>query len=172
MNEHLTLHCQQCGKNFVQRSHRQGATERLLSLVYVYPFRCQVCGHRFKAFRPRVRYAKDLIDRRQYARLSTHVPTTFTELVTSGEYGIGRGVVRDLSLRGCHLQTVVELSEGTLLSLELQTVDNTPAIAVAASIVRSVGPTGVGLEFLRLDKPAQERLSQFVPQLLTEAARR
>ena len=77
-------------------------------------------------------------------------------------------MVTDIALGGCYLQTVVQLSEGTLLSLELQTAENAPAIAVEAAIVRSVRPTSVGLEFLRLNGPAQERLSQFVYQLFTE----
>jgi len=51
------LHCPQCGTHFVRRSHRQGITERLWSLVAVYPFRCQVCAHRFKARQSRGRAA-------------------------------------------------------------------------------------------------------------------
>ena len=168
MHESLALHCPRCGKSFVRRSHRQGVIERLVSLVYVYPFRCQVCAYRFKLFQFGVRYAKHLIDRRQYERLPTHVPVMFAESVTPGEERRGKGVVTDIALGGCHLQTVVQLSEGTLLSLELQTAENAPAIAVEAAIVRSVRPTSVGLEFLRLNGSAQERLSQFVYQLLTE----
>ena len=74
----------------------------------------------------------------------------------------------ELSLRGCYLQTVVRLCEGTLLSLELQTAQSTPTIAVAAAIVRTVRPTGVGLEFMRLREPEQARINQFIHQLLIE----
>ena len=77
-------------------------------------------------------------------------------------------MVSDLSLRGCYLQTAVPSSEGTLLSLELQTGENTPTIPVEAAIVRAVRPTGVGLEFLHLDEAAQEHLSRLVRHLLTE----
>jgi len=66
------------------------------------------------------------------------------------------------------MQTVVQLSQGTLVSLELQIEQHLPAIAVEAAIVRVVRPTGVGLEFLRLSRPEQERFSQFIRQLLVE----
>lgn len=164
---HHALPCPRCGTHFVRRSHRQGLTERLLSLFSIYPFRCQVCGHRFKARQSRIHASQHPLDQRQYERLSTHVPTTFVESAKPGEYRTG-GVVSDLSLGGCYLQTAVPASEGTLLSLELQTGENTPAIPVEAAIVRAVRPTGVGLEFLHLDEAAQERLSQLVRQLLSE----
>ena len=70
-----------------------------------------------------------------------------------------------ISLSGCYMQTVVQLSQGTLVSLELQTEQHIPAIAVEAAIVRIVRPTGVGLEFLRMSEPEQERFSQFIRQL-------
>jgi hypothetical protein len=78
------------------------------------------------------------------------------------------GVVSDVSLGGCYLQTAIPTSEGTLLSLELQTGAHTPAIPVEAAIVRTARPGGVGLEFLHLDEAAQARLSQLVRQLLNE----
>jgi c-di-GMP-binding flagellar brake protein YcgR len=108
------------------------------------------------------------VDRRQFARLSTKLPTTFAEDIKPGEQRAGEGVVTDLSLGGCYLQTVVQLSKGTLLSLELQTEQYTSPIAVEAAIVRIVRPTGVGLEFLRLSESEQERLSQFLQQSLPE----
>jgi predicted HAD superfamily Cof-like phosphohydrolase len=167
MREIIALQCQRCGKNFVRRSHRKGLKERLLSLVYIYPFRCHVCGHRFRAFRFRVRYDKHLIDRRRYERVPTRAPTTFTESVKPGEYRVGQGLVTDLSLGGCYLQTSARLCEGALVALELQVVDQSPALAVEAAIVRSVRPSGVGLEFLRVSEPEHERLSQFLRQRLT-----
>jgi predicted HAD superfamily Cof-like phosphohydrolase len=166
MRESLRVRCPRCGKSFVRRSRRQGLKERLLSLMYLYPFRCQVCAHRFRAFQFRSRYVKRTVDRRQYARLSTRIPTTFIEDMKPDEQRTGAGVVTDISLGGCYLQTVVQLSQGALVSLELQTEQCPPAIAVEAAIVRIVRPTGVGLEFLRLSEPEHERFSQFLHQLL------
>jgi len=166
MCKSLRVRCPRCGKSFVRRSHRQGLKERLLSLVSLYPFRCQVCANRFRAFQFRARYVKRTVDRRQYVRLATRIPTMFAEDIKPGEQRVGEGVVTDISLGGCYLQTFVQLSQGTLVSLELQTEQHTPAIAVEAAIVRIVRPAGVGLEFLRLSEPEHERFSQFIRQLL------
>ena len=166
MPESLTMRCPRCGKSFVRRSHRKGLKERLLSLVYLYPFRCQVCANRFRAFQFRSQYVKRTINRHQDAWLSTWIPTTFAEDVKPGEHRVGGGVVTDISLGNCYMQTAVQLSQGTLVSLELQTEQHAPAIAVEAAIVRIIRPTGVGLEFLRLSEPEHERFSQFIRQLL------
>jgi hypothetical protein len=85
-----------------------------------------------------------------------------------GEQRTGAGVVTDISLGGCYLQTAVQLSQGALVSLELQTEPCTPAIVVEAAIARIIRPTGVGLDFLRLSEPEHERFSQFLHQLLVE----
>jgi hypothetical protein len=66
------------------------------------------------------------------------------------------------------MQTAMQLSQETLVSLELQPAHPTPALAVEAALVRIVRPTGVGLEFLRMSGPEQERFSQFIRQLLLE----
>jgi hypothetical protein len=48
MNKFISefLLCPRCASSAVQRSHRRGI-ERLLSLLAVYPFRCQACHSRF-----------------------------------------------------------------------------------------------------------------------------
>ena len=50
--------CPRCGGAEVRRAPRLGMTERLLSLVYVYPFRCARCLHRFRVMRWGTRYFK------------------------------------------------------------------------------------------------------------------
>ena len=168
MRESLPIRCPRCGKSFVRRSQRQGLQERLLSLVYLYPFRCQVCANRFRAFRFRSRYVKRVVDRHQDVWLSTWIPATVAENVQSGVCRIGEGVITEIALGGCYMQTVVQLSQGTLVSLELQPAQHTPAIVVEAALVRIVRPTGVGLEFLRMSESEQERFDQFLCQLLLE----
>ena len=168
MRQSLPIRCPRCGKSFVRRSQRQGLQERLLSLVYLYPFRCQVCAKRFRVFRFRSQYVKRMVDRRQDAWLSAWIPTTVVEDVKPGAQRVGEGVITEISLGGCYMQTVMPLSQGTLVSLELQPEQSTPAIAVEAALVRIVRPTGAGLEFLRMSRPEQERFSQFIRQLLLE----
>jgi ribosomal protein L37AE/L43A len=42
--------CPQCGRTLVRRSRRRGLRERLWSALRVYPWRCEHCNHRFRAF--------------------------------------------------------------------------------------------------------------------------
>ena len=44
------LKCPNCARDFVRRVSRTGVVERLLSVFYVYPFKCQLCGYRFRFF--------------------------------------------------------------------------------------------------------------------------
>jgi len=37
--------------------------EYLLSIAYIYPFRCQVCFHRFRTFQWGVRYVKQAVQK-------------------------------------------------------------------------------------------------------------
>jgi hypothetical protein len=48
--------CPACGDMPARRSHRSGPAEKLLSALYVYPFRCRLCGHRFFALQWGIRY--------------------------------------------------------------------------------------------------------------------
>ena len=48
--------CPACHADAVRRSGRQGVLERLLSVVYIYPFRCTRCGQRVRAMQWGARY--------------------------------------------------------------------------------------------------------------------
>jgi hypothetical protein len=55
--------CPKCSSGYVKRVSRIGP-ERLISLFYIYPFRCQPCGHRFRLFQWGVTYTRTELDRR------------------------------------------------------------------------------------------------------------
>jgi hypothetical protein len=141
---------------------RSGPGEWLLSAVYVYPFRCQLCAHRFFRIEPGKRYNEATVDKRQYERVSARFPATFV-----GEQASGAGTVTRLSLGGCEVESSVKMMEGMMFHLRLQPADISPAIAVETAIVRSVRPPAVGLEFLRTSSSEQFRLIQYVAGLLT-----
>lgn len=55
------LQCPKCRNSGVRRSPRKSAIEYVLSLAYVYPFRCDFCGQRFKKIQWGRRYrVKDM----------------------------------------------------------------------------------------------------------------
>jgi PilZ domain-containing protein len=156
------IQCPKCGKDFIRRTLRHGVHEYLLSLVYVYPYRCQLCAHRFLRLELGKRYNESTIDKRQYERVAATFPITFV-----GEKASGAGTITRLSLGGCALESQLKLMEGMMFNLRLQPPDLGQAINVETAIVRSVRPPVIGLEFLRTSPTEQFRLIQFVAGLLT-----
>lgn len=154
--------CPKCGKDFVRRTRREEVHEYLLSVVYVYPFRCQLCAHRFLRLELGKRYNESTVDKRQYERVAATFPVTFV-----GDKASGAGTITRLSLGGCALESQLKLMEGMMFNLRLQPPDVNPAINVETAIVRSVRPPIIGLEFLRTNPTEQFRLIQFVAGLLT-----
>ena len=69
--------CPRCSREYVRRVSRVGLGERLISLFYVYPFRCQLCGHRFQLLQWGVKYKRIEEDRREYERMPVNFPVTF-----------------------------------------------------------------------------------------------
>jgi transposase-like protein len=55
--------CPQCSSDYVERVSRIGL-ERLITRFYIYPFRCQPCGHRFRLFQWGVTYTRIELDSR------------------------------------------------------------------------------------------------------------
>lgn len=154
--------CPKCGKDFVRRTLCKGAHEHVLSLIYIYPFQCQLCAHRFLRVEPGKRYNESTIDKRHYERVMAKFPVTFV-----GDKARGAGTVSRLSLSGCELETPVKLMEGMMFNLRLQPPDVSPPINIETAVVRSVRPPVAGLEFLRSNPAEQFRLIQFVAGLLT-----
>jgi len=160
-------HCPRCGQDIVQRVRRRGLLDHLLSTVYIYPFRCQVCFHRFRTFQWGVRYVKEAREKSQHDRIVTRFQITF-----AGNGIDGSGMVTLVSLGGCAIETDAKLSSGQILQLQLKTSDRDPAVAVDAAVVRGVRSPVVGLQFLRFRMEERERLSQFVRNLRTTQQQR
>ena len=89
------LKCPNCARDFVRRVSRAGLGERLLSVFYVYPFKCQLCGYRFRFFQWGVRYFRVEEDRREYDRMEMTFPVAFTS-----EAGSGEGALVNVSMGG------------------------------------------------------------------------
>lgn len=157
----MATECPQCQKDFVRRIRRQGQLEHLLSVFYLYPFRCQLCSRRFRAFKWGRRYVRQPMDRRQYQRLATNFPVSF-----SGEQVSGEGIATNISLGGCRLETNVQFAQEALLQLQLHVPRCEPEIRVEAAVVRSIQSEFVGVQFLRLTESEKTRLSRFVLELL------
>ena len=111
----MLLQCPKCGKGGGNRLQRGGVLDHLLSCVYIYPYRCASCWRRFRALRWGTRYVRTQGNRRRHRRFQTHLPVVFSYGQTHGE-----GVVTNIAMGGCRLQTDVQLTEDTPLELKLQ----------------------------------------------------
>ncbi len=154
------LICPKCSKDFVTRAPRQGFKERLLSVFYIYPFRCQLCQHRFRFLQWGVKYHRVAEDRRNFERLTTGFPATIT-----GENTKGSGMVFDLSMMGCTFESDAQLQEGSLVRLALEIPKEPRPVHIDAAVVRNIREDNVGVEFLRLQKSEKERLQLLIHDL-------
>ena len=143
------------------RVSRVGLGERLVSLFYVYPFRCQLCGHRFKFLQWGIKYKRIEEDRREYERMAASFPVTFDAGAVQG-----RGLAVDISMAGCTFHTEAELVEGNILRMRLELPEETSPVSVEAVIIRTLRTGRVGVEFIRVENGERERLQRFIRGLL------
>ncbi|HWP23866.1 MAG TPA: PilZ domain-containing protein [Candidatus Binatia bacterium] len=152
--------CPSCGREFSRRVSRNGLSEILLSTFYVYPFKCQICGHRFRHWQWGVRYIRVDVDRREYERMEISLPVSFNGQIS------GKGTLLNVSMGGCSFCTSAKLEVGAMVALSLEISPDVAPVVVAAAVVRSVRQTSVGVEFLRWRQGERERLQQFIRGLL------
>src|SRR5262249_38148536 len=140
-----------------------GLGERLISLFYVYPFRCQLCGHRFQLLQWGVKYKRIEEDRREYERIAVNFPATFAASGVNGQ-----GLIVDISIAGCSFHTEAQLVDGNILRMGLQVPNETSPVNVAAAIVRSNRSDNAGVEFLQFENGERERLQRFIRGLILD----
>ncbi|HWO41858.1 MAG TPA: PilZ domain-containing protein [Candidatus Eisenbacteria bacterium] len=153
--------CPKCGKQFVKRVRREGLRERLAGLIAIYPFKCQLCGHRFSAFQWGVRYIRVDDDRRQFERLSINLPGTIS---VSGKEA--PAVIIGLSMNGCTLGLNTAVAPGDVIRIAVQISKDAPPVDIEAGVVRHVGVNSAGIEFVKFAEGERERLRIFVRSLI------
>ena len=73
--------------------------------------------------------------------------------------------LRDLSLKGCRVESVIRPFTGMQIELHLQLPGEATPIMISNATVRWTGSHGIGVEFLTVAPPHQERLNRIVEQL-------
>jgi hypothetical protein len=141
----------------VRRSPRVGPLERLVSVLYLYPFRCQHCSRRFRALRWRHRHGRPATDQREYERIVVRLPVTLT---AGGE--TAHGDTTDLSLGGCAVRTSAGWPAGTTARVTLRPPGGGAAIEVAEAVVRAVREGSLGLQFVHVAGPDQRQLTELI----------
>jgi hypothetical protein len=147
--------CPRCQKNGVHRVRPQSPRELVAALVWIAPFHCQHCSHRFLACHLGSAGANASIERREHLRIPVRLCLSF-----SGGKVRGEGTVMDLSLGGCVIKSDTHVRVDDIFYLEIALVDDESPVEVAA-MVRSVSTRGIAFKFLR---KAQEnkRLLNFI----------
>jgi hypothetical protein len=103
-------------------------------------------------------------DNRRFERLNLHFPLELRNKSTGSRMQTN---ARDVSGRGCYVETMLPLARGTELSIsfwmELDKVDTT-------GVVRACdGGVGMGIEFTGMDLESQKRLQRHLERLETES---
>ena len=156
------LHCPSCGTPFIRVTCHDGTVERVLNRFKIFPFRCQICTRRFRAFWTVSPNATQVVDRRQYKRL----PASFhANLLADNALRTGNRVT-DISMDGCTLETTATLPRGTFLELMIKPASDEEAIKVETAMVCSVRSESMGVRFLEFQSNDKHRLSQVVLSLL------
>ena len=160
----MKVQCPQCGTFFVNRARCEGVWEIIQSFLTAYPFRCQLCTNRFLAFRGRPTYGS----KREYRRMPVCCPVVFEARASSMYQPLqGKGLVLDLSIRGCAFNSEVPLHGGVRLSLRLMPRDS-ETIEINHAVVRHLRGNRVGVEFLDMTTRNQEELRKIVEARLVQ----
>jgi hypothetical protein len=155
------LHCPTCGSSFVRATYCAGVIERLLSLVNLFPFRCQLCTNRFRLFYSGVQPVTQMSDRRQYTRLAASIEA---QVLDSKQPSVTSRIT-DISMDGCTLQTT-GLQKGAFIELVLKPTVEDETIRIYKAMVCSVRPSSIGIRFLDVQLEHHRRLAQVVLGLL------
>lgn len=157
----------------MNRIHRRGIVDYLLSLCFIYSYSCRACSQCFTAFRSNFviftrRKNNDSVQppaRRRHRRFETSFTIVFSWEGTEVE-----GIVTDIGLGGCRVNTDVELAEDCCLKLKLQVPGDKPDIRVEDAVVRTIEKGSFGVSFSRVLGDEKERLCQYLIQLVKNAA--
>jgi len=98
---------------------------------------------------------------RKFKRFPVSMPSTLL-LQDSFRH---KGSVRDLSERGCRVESLINPFTGMRLSLLLHVPGDAQPITIANAAIRWCGSQGMGMEFLTVAKPEQDRLGRVIRQL-------
>ncbi|GLH73098.1 hypothetical protein GETHLI_16000 [Geothrix limicola] len=161
------LTCPACHSDYVRRSRRTGLLDRLFSSFAVYPFRCQLCRHRFHRLQKGVTYTRIDEDRREYERLPIDLAVTLSLGTRQGQ-----GTLTDLSMAGCSLGTEIRFEPGDILRLQVQLPDQAEVVDVQEAVLRGLHANQAKLEFLRFKTGDEARLQQFIRERIRQGVSR
>ena len=102
---------------------------------------------------------------RKFPRFPVTIPST---LIQKDKLRYNASL-KDLSLKGCRIESIIRPFTGMQIELHLRLPDEATPITISNAAVRWTGSHGIGVEFLTVAPPHQQRLNRFVEQLSARA---
>jgi hypothetical protein len=168
----MTPQCPKCGKYFTKRVLIEGAEDPTSTMADMYAYRCQLCAELFRARKPALQStpapqgSKDAelanLTNRQYVRVKAKFPVTFVISKLRQE-----GTVTEIALGGCSLEANVVLAIGAKFKMEILISESEPPLVVDQGLVRSLRPTGFGIQFMVIQDAEKVRLGRVLEKLLS-----
>lgn len=156
--------CPKCGTAKTKLAPRSGVAARLLGTLTIYPFRCQLCAHRFTTFLGKL----ETNPRRNYERVSVQYAAQVRPVHDPTQRVVVEGTMVNLSLRGCRIRTSQRLPMGCHVMLELQSGEYDLPIMIDEAIVRARFTDGVGLRFSSFLRSEESRLRRILDLRLSD----
>ncbi len=100
-------------------------------------------------------------ENRKNKRFPVRYRSSFTSLNIVG----GEGLLMDLSLRGCRIESRTGVLPGTTLELRIQASHEKPPLRIREAVVRWGRAPQFGVEFIQLAPEEWARLQQTVTEL-------
>ncbi len=98
---------------------------------------------------------------RKFPRFPVTIPST---LIQKDKLRYNASL-KDLSRKGCRVESIIRPFTGMQLALLLQLPSEATPITISNATVRWTGSHGIGVEFLTVAPPHQERLNRIVEKL-------
>jgi hypothetical protein len=151
--------CPRCGDDFVRRRTQGKTMELIITRLGVFPFHCQRCSLQFWSRSSGIQSKR--AERRRHARVPVSVQSSF-----QGSELAGRGRVVDLSIKGCGIESEVEVQPNSVMSLSLHVYANHAPITVRRGLVQYREGLRFGTEFLQMDSEQKDRLRVYLKCLV------
>lgn len=98
---------------------------------------------------------------RKHRRFPVAMPGTLVQR----DHFSHKGSIRDLSWKGCRMESLINPFTGMQITVLLHIPGEVNPIIIENAAVRWCGTHGIGIEFLTLSQPDQDRLRRIIKQL-------
>ncbi len=150
--------CPFCESLFITQVPPESLLDKLATLISLHPFRCESCKRRFR-IKQEGGQSSSGSERRKAIRVPVQIPVTFESNEVSGE-----GMLTDMSLHGCSLESKQSLRAGLVIKLNLPAGKGQKPDSTVQQLATVMGINGnrAGLKFLTYSFQEKDALTQTV----------